>query len=384
MTNLFTRGDFRTDRYDLSGVLAHAAEPGVITIDSTRRIVSLNATAERLTRLSTEAVTGSSVAVLPEALREAVEEGLRANAGVQDRSLVLPTEGNGKAIVCLNTLLVRDAAGRPMAVLLILHDLSAAREFEVKTERLQRLAQLGILSAGVAHEIKNALVAIKSFAEWLLEKNSSEADMVSLVVQEVNRINSLVGQLLKLAGPAKPIFSEVQAHECIENALRLIKHQLKNRNIQLVVALEAGSDTLRGDAKQLEQAFINLLLNAVEAMGETGQLTVSSEVIFATEVVSKFEPKIHQQQLQITFRDTGSGIPAQVLEQLYSPFRTTKPGGTGLGLTITRRIVIAHGGRIAVETEVGQGTAFKITLPLARSAMTNGKASSHPASPESL
>lgn len=384
MTKLFTRGDFRTDRYDLSGVLAHAAEPGVITIDSTQRIVGLNATAERLTRLSAEAVLGGSMGVLPVVLRELVEETLKKDAGVQDRSLVLPTNENGKAIVFLNTLLVRDTGGRPTAVLLILHDLSAAREFEVKTERLQRLAQLGILSAGVAHEIKNALVAVKSFAEWLLEKKSSEADMVTLVVQEVNRINSLVGQLLKLAGPAKPVFSEVRAHECIENALRLIKHQLKNRNIQLVVALEAGFDSIRGDAKQLEQAFINLLMNAVEAMGETGRLTVSSEVVFATDVVSKFEPRVHKQQLQITFRDTGSGIPAQVLEQLYSPFRTTKPGGTGLGLTITRRIVIAHGGRIAVESEAGQGTSFKITLPLARAGVTNGRASALPSSSDPL
>jgi signal transduction histidine kinase len=199
-----------------------------------------------------------------------------------------------------------------------------------------------------------------------LEQNTSEGDMVSLVVQEVNRINSLVGQLLKLAGPAKPIFTEVQVHESIQNALRLVKHQLKNRNIELTVTLEAGSDLVRGDAKQLEQAFINLLLNALEAMGEAGRLTVASEVVFATEMVSKFEPRSRKEQLQITVRDTGSGIPTQVLEQLYAPFRTTKPGGTGLGLAITRRIILAHGGRIVVESEVGRGTAFKITLPIVR------------------
>jgi signal transduction histidine kinase len=382
MTKLFTKGDFRTDRFDLSGVLAHAAEPGVITIDSTQRIVGLNAPAERLIHLSAAAVLGNAIEVLPRPLRETVEETLAKDQGVSDRPLVLANDREEKTIVFVSTSLVRSAADRPMAVLLILHDLTAAREFEVKTERLQRLAQLGILSAGVAHEIKNALVAIKSFAEWLLEKNSSEADMVSLVVQEVNRINSLVGQLLKLAGPAKPIFDDVRAHDSIQNALRLIKHQLKNRNIELVVSLEARSDVVRGDAKQLEQALINLLLNAVEAMGTTGQLTVTSEVVFATELVSKFEPRARKQQLQILIRDTGSGIPAQVLEQLYSPFRTTKPGGTGLGLAITRRIVLAHGGQIMVESEVGRGTAFKIILPLARRAVTKGVVSTVVASSE--
>jgi signal transduction histidine kinase len=381
MTKQFATGDFRTDRFDLSGVLAHAAEPGVITIDPAGGIVGLNQTAERLTRLAAAEVAGGSYEVLPGPLRETVAGTLKSGQGTADRSLVLSVDASGKFIVCVGTLVIRDADARPTAILLIMHDLTAARDLEVKTERLQRLAQLGILSAGVAHEIKNALVAIKSFAEWLLEQESPETEMVTLVVQEANRINSLVGQLLKLAGPAKPIFSQVQAHDSIQNALRLVKHQFKNRNIELIVSLEARSDTIRGDAKQLEQALINLLMNAVEAMGESGQLRVATEVVFATEWVSKFEPRVRKQQLQITIADNGSGIPAQVLDQLYAPFRTTKAGGTGLGLAITRRIVVAHGGQIAVESEVGRGTVFKITLPLAHGTASNGNVTAVPAAP---
>jgi signal transduction histidine kinase len=366
MTKLLTRGEFRTDRFDLSALLAQAAEPGVITIDPMQRIVGLNSSAERLIQMSAAAALGRSMEMLPSPLRDVVKETWKTDAGMPERPLVLRSEGKGKAIVFASTVMVRGAMEQGIAVLVTLHDLTAAREFEMKTERLQRLAQLGVLSAGVAHEIKNALVAIKSFAEWLLEKDSLEQDMVSLVVQEVDRISTLVGQLLKLAGPAKTVFVEFKAHESIENALRLIKHQLKNRDIKLRVALEAGCDTIRGDAKQLEQALINLLMNAVEAMGESGELTVSTEVVFATELVSKFEPRLRRQQLEITIRDTGSGIPARVLEQLYAPFRTTKAGGTGLGLAITRRILMAHNGRIAVESEVGNGTSFKLTLPLAR------------------
>jgi signal transduction histidine kinase len=381
MTKLFATGDFRTDRFDLSGVLAHAAEPGVITMDPAGRIVGLNQTAERLTRLAAAEVVGGLYQVLPDPLRDTVAGTLKAGQGMPDRSLVLSVDASGKSIVCVGTLMIRDARNQPTAILLIMHDLTAARDLEVKTERLQRLAQLGILSAGVAHEIKNALVAVKSFAEWLLEQDSPEAEMVTLVVQEVNRINSLVGQLLKLAGPAKPIFTEVQAHDSVHNALRLVKHQLKNRNIELLVSLEAKSDTIRGDAKQLEQALINLLMNAVEAMGEAGQLRVTTEVVFATEWVSKFEPRLRKEQLQITIADTGTGIPAQVLDQLYAPFRTTKAGGTGLGLAITRRIIVAHSGHIAVESEVGRGTVFRITLPLAHGPASNREATAVPFSP---
>ncbi|MCL4181591.1 MAG: hypothetical protein KJ072_28120, partial [Verrucomicrobia bacterium] len=271
--------------------------------------------------------------------------------------------GKSRTVLQANALPVRSGNGDALGVLLTFHDLTSAREFELKVERLQRLASLGVVSAGVAHEIKNALVAIKSFAELLLEKQQ-DIEMVSLVVQEVNRINSLVGQLMRLAGPVHPVFSEIKVHESMQNALRLVKHQVKNRSIDLAIALDARLDTVRGDAKQLEQAFINLLLNAIEAMGETGRLTVATEVVFATELISKFEPRTRRQQLQITIQDSGSGIPAQIRANLFSPFQTTKPGGTGLGLAITRRIVVSHGGRITVDSDPGQGTCFRITLPL--------------------
>jgi two-component system, NtrC family, nitrogen regulation sensor histidine kinase GlnL len=220
-----------------------------------------------------------------------------------------------------------------------------------------------VVSAGVAHEIKNALVAIKSFAELLLEKQQDH-EMLGLVVQEVNRINSLACQLMRLAGPTHPVFSEVNVHESLQNALRLVKHQVKNRSIKLEIELEANQVTIRGDAKQLEQAFINLLLNAIEAMDDTGRLTVSTQVAYSTEFISKFEPRTRRHQLQVTIADTGPGIPAPIRAHLFSPFQTTKPGGTGLGLVITRRIVVSHGGMIKVESEPNRGTCFRITFPL--------------------
>jgi signal transduction histidine kinase len=362
-----SRGDYRPERLDLSGALARSAEPGVVVVDPARRIAAFNPAAERVTQRAAAAMLGQPVETLPSPLRELAQATLDSGDAVVDRPLVLVAEGKTKVVLFASTVAIRGAGDQLLGVLLTFHDLTAAREFERLTERLQRLGMLGVLSAGVVHEIKNALVAVKSFAELLLEKQQ-DVEMVTLVVQEVNRINSLVGQLLKLAGPARPVFGEVSVHAALHNALRLIKHQLKNRSIELIVALEAGQDVVRGDAKQLEQAFINLLLNAVEAMGETGRLTVATEIVFATEVVSKFEPRTRKQQLQVTIQDTGAGIPPPILTHLFSPFQTTKLGGTGLGLAITRRIVVTHGGRIHVESEPQRGATFRITLPLVQKA----------------
>jgi two-component system, NtrC family, nitrogen regulation sensor histidine kinase GlnL len=357
------QGSFRTEQLDLSGTLARSAEPGVVFIDEARRIALFNLSAERLTQLHAADIVGDGIEVLPAPLAETIDEVFNSAGVVVDRALVLQREGKLRTVVLANALPVRGGSGDALGVLLTFHDLSSAREFELKVERLQRLAILGVVSAGVAHEIKNALVAIKSFSELLLEKQQDH-EMVGLVVQEVNRINSLACQLMRLAGPTHPVFSEVNVHESLQNALRLVKHQVKNRSIELEIELEAPQVTIRGDAKQLEQAFINLLLNAVEAMGDTGRLKVSTQVVYSTEFISKFEPRTHRQQLQITIQDTGPGISAHIHANLFSPFQTTKPGGTGLGLVITRRIVVSHGGLIKVESEPNRGACFRITFPL--------------------
>ena len=255
-------------------------------------------------------------------------------------------------------------------VVAVFHDLDSARKLERRIRRLERLASIGTFSAGVAHEIKNALVAIKSCADLLAQRNQ-DVEMTTLISREAKRIDSLVNQLLKFAGPAKPTFAIVSLHEVIDNSLRLVQHQLKVRKIQLVRALDAGIDQVQGDAKQLEQALINLLLNAIEAMEEIGTLTVASELVVATAHISRSEPKATKEQIQISIKDTGSGIPPELATHLFVPFKTTKAEGTGLGLAITARIVQEHRGRIKVESEVNKGTTFKILLPVTKPLTTD-------------
>jgi signal transduction histidine kinase len=355
-----------TERTDVSDILVRSVELGLVLVEAQRRIVSFNDAAGRLTHLAPGAVLGQPLEVLPVPLREVIDGMWSGETPVGSRTVILEADSPGRSVLCVNTSFWQADAAHPACVLMVLQDLTAAQDLERRTGRLQRLASVGTLSAGVAHEIKNALVAIKSFADLLLEKGQ-DLEMANLVSREVTRIDSLVSQLLRFAGPARATFDGVRLHESLRNCLRLIQHALRTRKIDLVVKLEATTDEVLGDARQLEQAFINLLLNAIEAMGEGGQLLVQSELVLATEHLSKFEPHQRLEQIQVSIRDSGTGIPPEIMPGLFKPFVTGKPGGTGLGLTITQRIISEHHGKISVDSVRGKGATFKVILPLTRS-----------------
>lgn len=356
-----------TDRTDVSEVLVRSVELGFILVEPRRGIVAFNDAAGRLTRLAPATVLGRPMDVLPVPLREVIDRTLSGGGSLMSRTVVLEADTPARSVLSASTSSWQVDEQHPACVLLVLQDLNAAQDLERRTGRLQRLASLGTLSAGVAHEIKNALVAIKSFADLMLEKGQ-DLEMANLVSREVGRIDSLVSQLLRFAGPSRAAFAGVKLHESLRNCLRLMEHPLRTRKIDLVVKLEAAEDEVRGDARQLEQAFMNLLLNAIEAMGGGGQLLVQSEVVLATEHHSKFEPHHRQEQIQVSIRDTGGGVPPEIMPDLFKPFVTGKPGGTGLGLAITHRIISEHRGKISVDSARGQGATFRVILPLVRPA----------------
>jgi signal transduction histidine kinase len=193
-----------------------------------------------------------------------------------------------------------------------------------------------------------------------------ETETTGLVRGEVDRINALLRQLMSLAGPPRVTPGMVGVHGAIETIMRLMTNQLRANKIEELLLLKAGNDRIQGDSKQIQQALLNLLLNAVDAMPNGGRLVVHTEVVVATEHISKLDPGNRVAQLQVEIRDTGPGIPEEVLPRLFTPFVTTKPGGTGLGLAITRRIIREHHGTIQVDSSPGRGTTFRILLPLQR------------------
>lgn len=216
-------------------------------------------------------------------------------------------------------------------------------------QRLDRLANLGLLSASIAHEIKNGLVAIYTHCEILLEKGD-DIEMSKVVRRELKRIDDLVTQMLRLAAPKPAANASVNVHGLLDLSLRLLEHQINGRIITLKRDFRAVPETVRGDESRLQQVFMNLMLNAIEAMGHGGKLTIATETA--------------DNQMRISIHDTGGGIAPENFGLIFDTFFTTKKNGTGLGLAISRRVVEEHQGNIDVQSKVGHGSTFRITLPL--------------------
>lgn len=316
---------------------------GVIAVDASGRVSTVSAVAARL--------LGGNVTELPAALRAFVAD-FFATGRVPANGMVSLGGENFVQVHATVAPAVNGSAG----LILLLHDLTAAQQLEAKLRRLDRLANLGTLSAGLAHEVKNAIVAVRTFVDLLLERNEG-AELAEIVRREMKRIDAIVSQMLRVAESPKPEFAPVAAHEALKYSLQLVQPQLAEKTITLQTTFGAATDLVAGDVGQLEQAFLNLLLNAAEAMGPNGVLTVTTDVVAA----AGGRPA----QFRVAIQDTGGGIAPEIQARLFTPFFTTKRHGTGLGLPITRRIIEEHRGGISVTSELNQGATFVVVLPLA-------------------
>ena len=222
-----------------------------------------------------------------------------------------------------------------------------------RLDRLDRLANLGLVAASAAHENKNGLVAINTFVEMQANKGE-EPEMAAMVRRELRRINGLVSQMLRFASPKPAAVAPVSVHDLLNHSLRLLEHQISGQMIRLKRDFAATLDTVRGDESQLQQAFMNLLLNAIEAIGSHGELALTT---------STLTDRQGKRWLQLCIQDSGPGIPPENLPRLFEAFFTTKKDGTGLGLAICQRVVEEHHGTIEVQSEIGRGTTFTLSLP---------------------
>jgi signal transduction histidine kinase len=220
-------------------------------------------------------------------------------------------------------------------------------------QRLDRLANLGTLSVGIAHEIKNGLVPIKTFVELMLQK-SDDRDLAATVERELNRIESLLCQMLRFGGPKPAEFASVKVHEVLEISLKLLQHQIDAKMVSVQREFKAIPSMIHGDEAQLQQVVMNLLLNALESMNANGVITISTEIAQGDT----------GRLLKINIRDTGIGIPKENLNRVFEPFFTTKKNGTGLGLAISQRVVQEHHGKIEARSDTGKGSTFTISLPM--------------------
>lgn len=338
----------------VSGVIA-ANTHGIITV--------FNREAQHVTRLAAADVLNKPVDMLPGPLSELFKETLRGGESLREVETILHHGNNDFTPIRMGSSIFKGHSGAVLGVLVVFKDMTAVKKLEHQVRRTDRLASMGTLSAGMAHEIKNPLVAIKTFAQLLPERyqdNEFRESFSSVVGQEIDRIDGIVNQLLSFARPAKPALTPMDLHKMLDKSLRLIQHQVEQQGIELHREFCVTPAMIQADSHLLQQAFLNLLLNAIEAMNRGGHLSVLTSV-------SVGDSNGHGRPIEnvtVRIKDSGHGIKPEDLAHVFDPFFTTKSTGTGLGLSVAHQIIQEHGGEVEVESELSKGTSFQVTFPL--------------------
>lgn len=257
---------------------------------------------------------------------------------------------------------IRDAGETPVGLVVVIRDLTEERRLSEHLRQSEKLAALGELVAGVAHELNNPLAGISAFAQLLLEDplDPEQAESVRLIKREADRAVAVIRDLLYFSRKGGPAQGAVDLNEIVEHTLRLRSYSLRSSGIDVRVDLDPALPTVPGDGQRLHQVVLNLVVNAEQAMqgADTRRLVIRTE-----------RRDVH---VMMVVSDTGAGIPPEAQHRIFEPFFTTKPEGegTGLGLSVSYGIVKAHGGEISVASDAGTGTTFRVTLPLGPVAAT--------------
>ena len=344
---------------------------GLITVDIHGRIRTMNPAAAALLDL-TGISPGSgylpqqSLASFP-ALQGIID---RINMQPEDlavREIQIDVDGRSRTLL-VSTSILSGNEGRTEEIVLNLHDITERKKLEASVRQAERLAALGTLAAGMAHEIRNPLSSIMTFVQLLPRKVDKQKFLEKFqrtVPRELNRINELVEDLLDLARVPKYEFRKTSLRALLLQTVESLEQELELSRIACRLDIADDLPSISADANQLAKAFANLTRNAIQSMPDGGGLDISAALAL---------PHVNQHQrsadfpgeILIVFQDSGSGILPEDLNYIFNPFFTTKSQGTGLGLAITHKVISEHNGRIGVESRPDSGSRFIVRLPVAR------------------
>ncbi len=330
---------------------------GVITTDPQGVVRVLNPEARRLLQVDEELSPGE--VELPASFNDLVRHALRGQAEPLPEEIVLRNGSRDQANLRVNCLPLEGEHNELLGAVLVLNDHTALERLQRAVRQADRLASIGTLASGMAHEIKNPLTALKTFTQ-LLPKRYNDAefrhDFSGLAGSEIARIERIVNQLLAFARPAPLMIEQVNLHEIIGNAVKLVGPQASRYQVAVRTSFKDDTDYIAADRDRLQQVLLNLLLNAIQANTDGGWIEVATELESGTVE--------HDAFIRLDVRDGGRGIPADILPHIFDPFFTTKGEGTGLGLSVSYNIVAEHKGRMEVASEAGKGTCFSLYLPI--------------------
>ncbi|MEE4601141.1 MAG: ATP-binding protein [Desulfobacteraceae bacterium] len=327
---------------------------GLIATDKDGRIAFYNSAAEGITGLDLAQARGKeSDTVLPRHLC-GLKESLELGESISEKEMECEFTENKIVPVSISASKIINEEDQFVGQVLIIRDLGEVRRLQDEIRRTEKLAAIGGLAAGVAHEIRNPLSSIKGIASYYKDKfedGSEDKEMAGVMIEEVDRLSRVISELLEFARPTKLNLKPSNLNELLKHSARLIEQEATAKNVQVQMDLNPDSVRADVDPDRLTQCFLNLYLNALQVMENGGQLTIRSSTRGDDSVV-------------IDIKDNGAGISPDDLGKIFDPYYTTKPKGTGLGLPIVHKIIEAHQGQVKVRSTVGQGTVFSIILPL--------------------
>lgn len=332
---------------------------GLIATDKDGRIAFYNSAAERITGLDLSQARGKEPnTVLPYHLC-GLTESLGRGESISEKEMECEFTENKIVPVSISASKIINEEGQFVGQVLIIRDLGEVRRLQDEIRRKEKLAAIGGLAAGVAHEIRNPLSSIKGIASYYkskFEDGSEDKEMAGVMIEEVDRLSRVISELLEFARPTKLNRKLSDMNELLKHSTRLVEQEAAAKKVDIQLNLTSDSVEADVDPDRLAQCFLNLILNALQAMEGGGRLIVSSSTGANGNVA-------------IDIRDNGSGISTEDLSKIFDPYFTTKPKGTGLGLAIVHKIIEAHQGQIKVRSTIGLGTVFSIALPLGDSEM---------------
>ncbi len=341
------------DTRALAGEIVSTMPEGIVVCGPDGRVSFINTIAERMLGIQeANSKEKKAAELLPAKLWE-LHTQIQKGRPVVEKDLKLEQSGEHTFPVAAAVTEIRTEEGGYVGLLFLLRDLSQVRQLQEEVRKKDKMAAIGHLAAGVAHEVRNPLSSIKGYATYfgsLFPVESENRKAAQVMTSEVDRLNRVISELLEMTRPADIKLASVNLTQLLESSLRLVKQEADAAQVSITMHTDGELDAVPVDPDRLTQALINLYVNAIQSMPEGGLLEVRAL-------------RDHR-DLLLSIRDTGPGLPSEALTRIFDPYYTTKTTGTGLGLAIVQKIVEAHEGTIDIEHTGPEGTTFVLRIPL--------------------
>jgi two-component system nitrogen regulation sensor histidine kinase GlnL len=353
-------------------IIENLAE-GVIGVDLERKVTVFNQSAEKMAEASRSSVMGRPVEDVfgpGSRLVEMLTKTLREGRPIAEYEEMLKRRFSGDLPVGITTSQVFGTDGGLSGAVALVKDLSGVKSLEAGSLRKERLAYLGALAANIAHEIKNPLSGIRGAAQLLSRRIKDERlnEYMDVIVREADRLNGILNEVLGLARPSRARKRPMNVHKVLDSVVLLMR---EGDGPLFIKGYDPSLPDVLGDPNRLTQVFLNIVKNAKEAAAKKGEIRITTRMITEFHLAGEGCPAGKMASIEI--RDNGRGIRHEDLEKVFTPFYTTKPGGSGLGMAISLKIIKEHGGLLKMDSTPGRGTTVSVWLPIAGDTPREGR-----------